>query len=268
MKINLMKQGISLVFLLFLSSILSAQDINRIACYHNTYDNSSGIIGITDTALYEYSWYSEAWLAFPSDGLNENSGHPVIHEVAACENNSHNPSGIYVVSDTSVHVYNYYAAYWYPLPNTGLERTDGIVQLSDLTVRYDSVDDAVDVFVISGGHVYRYSRYLQSWSDLSNGGLSKLNQISRPAGELSVSPNPLHNQGLLEFNVPANTSGPLKLRLYSASGRLIKEQVVHPDKSGYGSVQIETTELTEGLYFYEIKGSDFSHVRRFIRINR
>jgi hypothetical protein len=261
-----MKQGIILVIFIFLCNTLPAQDIKRIACYHNTYDNSSGIIGITDTALYEYSWYSEAWLKFPSNGLNENSGQTMINEVAACENNSHNPSGIYVISDTSVHVYNYYSAYWYALPNTGLERTDGIVQLSDLTVRYDSIDDVVDVFVISGDHVYRYSRYLQSWSDLSNGGLNKLDQNSNPPYKMTISPNPLDKHGYLEFDLPHAGSKPVQLRLYTASGRFIQEHTIQPDKSGKGSIRLNTTKLTEGLYFYELKGSSFSHVRRFIKI--
>ncbi len=105
----------NLILPLFLICIitLNAQTINKISVFDNTEYSSSGVIGITNSGVYEYSWFYDSWLSFPTEGLTITDDQPVIKEIATCNNLSHNPSGIYVISDTSVHVYNYYAEFWY-----------------------------------------------------------------------------------------------------------------------------------------------------------
>jgi hypothetical protein len=262
-----MKTTIPLLLFLLCKFSLPAQEIQRIAVYDNTYSTSSGILGITDTAIYEYSWYSENWLAFPSNGLARNEEAPIINEIAACNNNSHNPSGIYVISDTAVHVYNYYAAYWYPLANEGLQRVSGVVQLSDLSVRYDTEDDYVDVFVKSGNQIYRYNRYTQSWYAFPNTGLTKSEQNTISEIDIQLFPNPAKNKTTLEMKIPNSYRGDLTMHLYNRLGKHINTTTVKPDESGTLTIDLNLQDLSPGTYFYEITGEGFSHVRQFVKIN-
>jgi hypothetical protein len=262
-----MKTTLPLLLLLLSSLALHAQEIHRIATYDNTYSTSSGILGLTDTAVYEYSWYAETWLAFPSNGLARNEEAPIINEIAACNNNSHNPSGIYVISDTAVHVYNYYASYWYSLANDGLQRVSGIVQLSDLSVRYDTEDEYVDVFVKSGNQIYQYNRYTQSWYALPNTGITKAELKTTSEIDMQIFPNPAKNNSKLEMKIPNSYRGNLTIHLYNRLGKHINTTTVLPDGSGTITIDLNLQGLSPGTYFYEIKGDDFSHVRQFVKIN-
>ncbi|MEA1873716.1 MAG: T9SS type A sorting domain-containing protein [Bacteroidota bacterium] len=262
-----MKTILPLLLFLLSNVALHAQEIHHIATYDNTYSTSSGILGITDTAIYEYSWYSENWLAFPSNGLARDEEAPIINEIAACNNNSHNPSGIYVISDTAVHVYNYYAAYWYSLENNGLQRISGIVQLSNLNVRYDTEDDYVDVFVKSGNQVYRYNRYTQSWYSLPNTGLTKAETNTQSEFEMQIFPNPVKNNAKLELNIKKNNLKDIEIHLYNRLGKHISTTTVQHNESGTLSISLNLHDLSPGIYFYEVTGEGFSHVRQFVKID-
>jgi len=262
-----MKTTIPLLLVLLLNLTLHAQEIQRIACYDNTYSTSSGLLGITDTAVYEYSWYAESWLAFPSNGLARNSEAPIINEITACNNNSHNPSGIYVISDTAVHVYNYYAAYWYPLGNSGLQRISGVVQISDLSVRYDTENEYVDVFVKSGDQIYRYNRYTQSWYALSNTGLTKTEMNQKSEFDMQIFPNPVKNNAKLEINFPDSERKNIEIHLYNRLGKHIHTRKISSNGGGTESIDLNLDNLSPGTYFYEITGEGFSHVRQFVKIN-
>ncbi len=261
-----MKTIIPLLLLLVSNLNIYAQEIQRIAVYDNTYSTTSGIIGITDTALYEYSWYYDSWLSFPADGLSFFNGHPIITEVAVCNNNSHNPSGIHVISDTSVHVYNYYAAYWYAFPNTGLEQVDGKYDISDLSVRYVSEDDEVEVFVTSGNHVYKYNYYTQVWYQLTNNGLTEIEKSRANLAKTEAYPNPIKSDGILHIKLPKENNESIHIQVFDSAGKPVFSQNSAPSLDGIIRIELPIDKMKSGIYFYEISGKQFTHVKQFICI--
>ena len=260
-----MKKTILLSFISIFSLALYSQTINKISTFDNTEYSSSGIIGITNNAIYEYSWYFDQWLSFPTSGLTHSGDQAIVREVATCNNYSHNPSGIYVISDTSVHVYNYYAEYWYSLYNTGLERIDGIVQLSDLTVRYDTEYEEVDVYVVSGNHVYYYGWYTYQWYPLENTGITAIKNHEHHRIESSIFPNPVKLNSQINFTLPDYYSGDVSIAIFSEDSKLMKEISLKDLKGGEHTYTLNSADLSPGIFFYEIKGLNFSHVKKFIK---
>ncbi len=260
-----MKKTFTVTLGIALSILSFSQTISKISTFYNTYNDNSGIIGITDSGIYEYSWYFDEWLDFPTNGLTIVDGNAIVREVSACDNGSHNPSGIYVISDTSVHVYNYYAEFWYSLYNTGLERIDGVVQLSDLSAHYDAEYDDVDVYVKSGNHVYYYGWYTHQWYPLTNLGLTS--KITETETEISISvfPNPIILGSRIEFNLPDNYKDFVKLAIFNEEGKLVKEMYFDKLCSGKHQFELNPDEFTKGIYFYELSGMNFSHVKKFIK---
>jgi hypothetical protein len=243
-----------------------SQTIKRISAYDNNYNNNSGIFGITDHGVYEYSWYFQQWLQLPDNGLTFNDEQAQLDEISAFNANSLNPSGVYVISDTAVFVYNYYAEQWYPLYNTGLCRIEGKVQLSDLSAHFDIDDDYKRIYVKSCDHVYYYNWYLQNWSQLPNTGLNEKQIFNSPEIDFSVFPNPVISNSSLNFTLPDNYSGELKIAIFNDKGVFIKEIV--NDYYGGGSYQIDIFEhnLSPGLYFYEISGLGFTQAKKIIKL--
>ncbi|MBN2779286.1 MAG: T9SS type A sorting domain-containing protein [Bacteroidales bacterium] len=260
-----MKKTILPILILFATACLSAQTIKKISTFDNTEYSSSGIIGITNNAIYEYSWYFDQWLSFPTSGLTHSGDQAIVRDVATCNNFSHNPSGIYVISDTSVHVYNYYAEYWYSLYNTGLERIDGIVQLSDLTVRYDTEYEEVDVYVVSGNHVYYYGWYTQQWYPIENTGITAIKKNEYQEIESSIYPNPVKLNSQINFTLPDHYSGDVSIAIFSEDSKLINEISLKGLKGGEHTYNLNSVDLSPGIFFYEIKGLNFSHVKKFIK---
>ncbi len=246
---------------------LSTQTINKIAVFDNTEYSSSGIIGITENAIYEYSWYYDTWLSFPTNGLNEIEGNVIVNEVSACNNYSHNPSGIYVISDTSIHVYNYYAEYWYALYNTGLERIENIVQLSDLSVRYDIENEDEDIFVKSGDHIYYYEWYTQKWYPLTNEGITSKKHLCNKPIISSIYPNPVKSNSNIVINLPDYYNNYIDIAIFTEDNKFVKEIHIDNANGGENIIELNTSEFSQGIYFYEIKGVDFSHVKKFIKFD-
>ncbi len=253
--------------LIILSSIINAQTINKISVFDNTEYSSSGIIGITDNGIYEYSWYFDTWLSFPTAGLTYEGDDAIIKEVATCNNLSHNPSGIYVISDTSVHVYNYYTEFWYSLYNNGLERDGNTVLLSDLSVRYDIEDDDVDIYVKSGDHIYFYEWYFQQWYQLPNDGISKIESNHTDKNSIEIFPNPVALNSKITFTLPDSYNDFISIAVFSEDGKLVKEFTYNKIKGGEHTIELNTKEFTNGLYYFELKGVNFSHVKKFIKLH-
>lgn len=250
---------------LLISCLGFTQTISKISTFYNAYDNSSGIIGITGTGIYEYSWYFSGWMEFPVNGLAVVNGQPKIDEVSAFDNNSHNPSGIYVISDTAVHVYNYYSEFWYPLNNTGLERVDGVVQMSDLSAHYDAGDDDVNVYVKSGDFIYYYGWYTQSWYPLTNDGLTDKKSVLSLDCAVSVFPNPVIPGSKIEFTLPDNYKDFVKIAIFTEDGKIVKELYFDELTGGHHEFGLNSDDFKSGIYFYELSGVNFSHVKKFIK---
>lgn len=261
-----MKKLIFFIYTIVLSSLCFGQTINKISTFYNTYNDNSGIIGITDSGIYEYSWYYDEWLEFPTNGLTIVEGNAIVREVSSCENGSHNPSGIYVISDTTVHVYNYYAEYWYSLYNTGLEQINGIVQLSDLSVHYDAEYEDVDVYVKSGNHIYYYGWYTHQWYPLTNDGLTSKSSITKPDYNISVFPNPIVLGSRIDFTLPDNYKDFVKLAIFTEEGKLVKALHFNELEGGRHEFELNPDEFTTGIYFYELSGMNFSQVKKFIKV--
>lgn len=241
------------------------QSITNISTFYNAYNESSGIIGINENGVYQYSWYYDEWLEFPTTGLAIVSGKPKIDAVSAFDNSSLNPSGVYVISDTAVHVYNYYSEFWYALENTGLERVAGIVQLSDLSAHYDAEYDDVDVYVKSGEHIYYYGWYTQQWYPLSNDGLSSKAESLYINQNCDIFPNPITPQSKLNIVLPENFNGDLQIAIFTQESKFVKEIIVSNPGTGIIEINLDSENFTSGTYFCEIKGLNFSHVKKFIK---
>jgi hypothetical protein len=264
-KNSIMKNIITTLIVISIATVVTGQNITKISAFYNAYNESSGIIGINENGVYQYSWYYDAWLEFPSNGLAFVGEKPKIDAVSAFDNNSLNPSGIYVISDTAVHVYNYYTEYWYALKNTGLERIEGIVQMTDLSAHYDAEYDNVDVYVKSGEHIYYYGWYTQQWYPLSNDGLSSKNQIHNYLNDCDIYPNPVTAQSKLKITLPEGFSGNLHIAVFTLDSKFIKEIFVSNPGQGAIEIDLNAEGLMSGTYFCEIKGLNFSHVKKFIK---
>lgn len=260
----------SILILLFLISavFLNAQTISKIAVYDNNSSTASGIIGVSDTTIFEYSWYYPAWLAFPNTGLVRKSGIPQIDEICSFDSGSGNPSGIYVISDTAVFVYNYYMAEWLPLKNTGLVRIQDTVQLADISACHEISSGTDRIFVISDTSVFRYDWYMQTWYPLTNAGLSSKSVEQANESDLtsSVFPNPVTSNSLITYTLPEKYSGNVRLALFGSDGKFVMELINEPQRGGKHEIKLNSYDMKSGVYYFEILGDDFSHVKKMIVI--
>lgn len=246
---------------------LNAQYLKKISAYDNNYNNNSGIFAISDTAIYEYSWYFSRWHQLSSNGLVRNNGVPVINDISAFDNSSLNPSGIYVISDTAVFVFNYYTDFWHPLSNNGLIRDNGIVQLSSVSAHKEEGTGNVRVHVVSDTSVFRYNWHTQTWFQFPNEGLITFNkEFSKQTVEVSAHPNPFYDKTTISFSLPKDYSGKIRIALFSKNGEFIEEIKNYYNSGGEQSVEISGSKLKQGLYFYEISGSGFSQAKKLILI--
>jgi hypothetical protein len=262
-----MKTRILLTILLCTALITHSQNLKRVSAYDNNYNSNSGIFGISDNGVYEYSWYYDSWLALPTDGLPLVAGESKIDEISTFDNNSLNPSGIYIIADTAVFVYNYYAQYWYALHNTGLCRDGDIVQLSDLSAHLETDSDDVRVYVISCDNVYYYRWYFQDWVAISNNGIStKYEYIENQGLNPEIFPNPANLSSVIRFELNEQNSGNIRIAVFNLEGEFIKEIRNQKFEPGKHEISLKSEDLAPGTYFYEIKGDKFSLSKSLIKI--
>jgi hypothetical protein len=265
-----MRNSFFILTLIICASLsVNAQYLKKIAAFDNNYNDNSGIIAISDTAVYEYSWYMQKWMLFPSEGLTKNDGVPIINDISTFDNDSWNPSGIYVISDTAVFVYNYYAAIWYPIVNNGLPRHEGEVQISSLSAHKESSNEMVRLHVVADTAVYRYDWYGQNWYPLSNQGLilNKQNE-GYLKHEFNNYPNPFDSNTKITYNLPDNYKGQIRIAVYDINGIFIKELNQSHNTGGNFEKELEFNDIPDGIYFYEISGNSFSHVRKMLKISK
>lgn len=93
-------------------------------------------------------------------------------------------------------------------------------------------------------------------------GIKELENTTGRGLELySVSPNPMHGQGQLNFYCPTVLNA--KARITDVSGRLISEWAVRLDK-GYGALQFPTTGLGNGQYYISLQSKTLTKSKPFI----
>jgi len=261
-----MKKIIFFFILILFFANSNSQTIKRIASYDNTTTSSSGIIGIGDTAVYEYSWYYHQWLPFTNNGLTRKFGLPVINEIACFNNESVNPSGIYVISDTAVFVYNYYVPGWLPLKNTGLCRQNGLPVISDISGYKETSSGDNYIFVISDTATFYYEWYSEQWYPLSNNGLSvkKSKSDSQSLLNLKNYPNPSKNYSNIEYILPKGFNDNIKIALFDNNGNFIKELINEKQLAGKHIINLNLENLKSGTYFYEISSSKFKQAKQIV----
>ncbi|MDA3819612.1 MAG: T9SS type A sorting domain-containing protein [Candidatus Delongbacteria bacterium] len=261
---------IPLVFLMLTPLFLQAQSpyLKDISAFDNNYDNSSGIIAISDTAVFEYSWYYDRWLPFPDSGLVKYDGIPVVTDLASFDNDSHNPSGIYIISDTVVCVYNYYSGKWHSLSNDGLAQIDGVVQLSSISAYKEADTGDVKLHVVSDTSVYRYEWYYEVWYRFPNDGLISKTTAGNSGKNpnMAVYPNPFSSHTNISYDLPAHYKGNISIALYDKQGRLVREVINTHQTGGYHQIKLDAYDLPAGMYYYEICGDDFSQAKKAICI--
>lgn len=82
--------------------------------------------------------------------------------------------------------------------------------------------------------------------------------ISNP----TVYPNPITNNGVLEFNT--NSTNVTVVTIYDVSGRIVMNNK-HTTNKGINKVQLATSELTNGMYFINIQNGNNKTNLKFIK---
>ncbi|KJS06880.1 MAG: hypothetical protein VR77_03450 [Flavobacteriales bacterium BRH_c54] len=82
--------------------------------------------------------------------------------------------------------------------------------------------------------------------------------ISNP----TIYPNPITDNGVLEFN--ANSTEVTVITIYDVSGRIILNNQ-HFTNKGINKIQLETSNLTNGMYFISLKNGDNKTNLKFIK---
>ncbi|GAB4280671.1 MAG: hypothetical protein Kow0068_04980 [Marinilabiliales bacterium] len=263
-----MKIFLNTILFILISGLLfnlEAQNFKGLAAYDNTWSNSSGILIISDTAVYEYSWYFDEWLPFPNNGLVRVNNIPQIDAIACFNNETGNPSGIYVISDTAVFVYNYYTG-WIPLSNNGLCRNNGIPVINDLTCYKESSTGTNRILVISDTLVFQYEWYSQTWYPLSNQGLysNKINGNNQHEIIFTSYPVPASDISTIHYVLPENFNSRVQIALFSDDGKFLKLIIDEIQTTGEYNYDISTYGLKPGNYFYQINSSDFKKASHLV----
>ncbi len=93
-----------------------------------------------------------------------------------------------------------------------------------------------------------------------NSSSSAISQEQIYAHNISVYPNPTTNQNTISFTNKDN--GDVKINLYDIQGKMIGEVFNGKSKVGANTVLYNTSALSDGIYFYEIKiGGGVAHVK-------
>lgn len=78
----------------------------------------------------------------------------------------------------------------------------------------------------------------------------------------TIYPNPITNNGVLEFN--ANSTDVIVVTIYDVSGRIILNNQ-HFTNKGINKIQLETSNLTNGMYFISLKNGNNKTNLKFIK---
>lgn len=70
---------------------------------------------------------------------------------------------------------------------------------------------------------------------------------------IQLSPNPFHSSTIISWNIQqTNMANAMQFNIYSIAGALLRK-TIFTTKNGKGEGKIERGDLTDGMYFYEIR---------------
>lgn len=239
----------------------SSQEIKKVAVYQSS-NNNSGIYAISDTCVYNYSWYYSEWLPFENNGLPRQGNLVSIREIAVYEKLDGSTSGLFVISDTAVYNYDWYLAEWFALPTNGLIRINNQPSLDHISAFYETAGSASGIHVVSGNKVFRYDWYLQKWLALPVIG-TKTDEIATESPSLFPFPNPANDY--LKIPVP-EIDNAISVAIFSAEGKFVKE-IQNPEYHSSKTLIIDISDLLTGSYFYELSGSKTKKAQHFFKIH-
>jgi len=75
-------------------------------------------------------------------------------------------------------------------------------------------------------------------------------------------PNPFNPSTTIEYALPQNTD--VSLKVYDIRGRLVKELVNGPQNAGYYKITYDASDLSSGIYFFEIRAGEFVNVKKMM----
>lgn len=263
-----MKKIILIFFLLcFVWGRAFSQYIKKIAVFNSNTISYSGIYGIADTAVYNYSNYYHEWLPLSNDGLVRINNIVQLSSIAVYNDGTGTTEGLYVISDTAVFYYQWYYQTWVPLSNTGLIRHQDTVQLSDISLFQYEAGSNDGVFVVSDTAVFQYSWYEHLWYPLSNAGLySTEKMMDKECLAVKDFPNPFRDEISILYTLPANYNNIVRIALFDAKGCFINELVNEKQEEGQHIINLKAAGIEPGIYFYEICGNGFWQAKRVIKI--
>jgi photosystem II stability/assembly factor-like uncharacterized protein len=94
-------------------------------------------------------------------------------------------------------------------------------------------------------------------------GISPISSVIPKSFNLSQNyPNPFNPSTLIEFDIPKSSF--TKLIIYDINGRVIQTLVNQELKAGSYKADFDGTNLSSGLYFYELKTGDFTQTRKMV----
>jgi hypothetical protein len=110
----------------------------------------------------------------------------------------------------------------------------------------------------NGGH---WSTYSPTWifSTTMNSSVNNLSFIENGYKLDQNKPNPSNGQTIIGYTMPGKER--VKISLFDATGRLIKELVNEESSKGEHQVVLNTTGLSAGTYFYRMEVGSLSDSR-------
>ena len=253
-----------ILFTFGLTNINFGQDIKKVAAVKSTNSDGYKLYCISDTAVYKYDWNLEwYWWALENNGLTRNNGIVQLSDIAAYEEDD-GTSRIYVISDTAVYRYDWYAQQWWALENEGLNRESGIVQLSTISAIEDN-DGDIRVYAVSGNEIFQYEWYFETWYPLSNNGLSGIKErFYKKTGKVEISPNPANESATIIYELPSGFLGKITIIFFNNSGKAVKIFLLDRKKEGKNIFNANCTNIPVGMYHIEITGHNVRDTGKLI----
>jgi len=75
-------------------------------------------------------------------------------------------------------------------------------------------------------------------------------------------PNPFNSATIIKYAVPKPCK--IQIILYNLLGQQIKRLVDEPKATGIHSVQVQSVDLTSGIYFYQLLAGEFFQTKKLI----
>ncbi len=255
------------VFFLFCCQavlFVHSQNISQLAVFDGDTYTNSGIYGTTGSIVYRYSYYYNEWFPLSVTGLPVINGKTHIKDIAVADTGTSYTSGIYIIADTAVYNYNWYAQQWYPLSNDGLIRKNDTVQIAEISVSGKGTSTDHSIFCVSDTLVFKYEWYYPKWFALYNTGLSVKAQKTENTGlQITAFPNPFVEKTNIEIITKTPYTGNVEIAIFDVKGDLVLTEsfkVFDSEKIKYSL----NKNLQKGVYFCEIKAGNVKAVATLV----